>query len=552
MRKNLAALFAMLFILVLLVWALFYTIISRQIRADAESRAQLVAGQIVDSLGAKLAELEQVSILLSGNDSVVRFTQETDPAAYYRLADEVNHVISTSRADQNFIGNMIVYGTDGSFYRFSGTLSNTSCTRVGYLAGLSDQSQHLTLRLEYRNYIGYASTIADSSGNRTGTLVMLVEEERILELIRELALGDSLMVSVSARDEVITTNLPEGRSDTAGYIVTHHIGLTPFEITVSASNRELLSSTYYFSVAALVTAALFGLLILVFVHQMNRRFVSPMLRVMDNVEALDWAKDNSFLPAVQSEEFDTLIERINEMLLRIERQSKAIKSAELRAASAELQKQKAIIVSLKKQINAHFVINTLSTIQVLVEQGDTVRAEGVATDLSALVRYAYAKDDMIGLWNELQMLERYIRIMNVRYSNKIDVCFEADDRLMDTLIPRMLLQPMVENAIVHGFKNRREGCQIQIHATLEGSRAVIAIEDNGIGMDPAAVTALNHSLRLSSDEPPEGIDNIALINIKRQLQAHYGEDASLEIQSELHRGSKILLTFPHSGYPRET
>lgn len=307
----------------------------------------------------------------------------------------------------------------------------------------------------------------------------------------------------------------------------------------------LTASTVYFTIAAAVTALIFGLLIALFVWQMNRRFLTPMLRVMGDVEALDWTERGSFLPPVQNEEFDSLIDRINDMLARIEGQSDEIITAQLRAKNAELQKQKAIIFSLKRQINAHFVINTLSAIRILLEQREVEQAATITNDLSALIRYAYEKDDMIGLWNELQMLKRYTSIMNVRYANKIDLVFDVDDRLMDVLIPRMLLQPIVENAILHGFKNRREGCEIRISAMLADQRMQLSVHDNGAGITAEKQAELRQALNAPEAELPKGIESIALINIWRQLHAHYGAQASLDIQSSPGQGTTVVLTVRH-------
>lgn len=547
MKKNLFALFSALLILVLLVWAAFYAIVSRQIRADAEYRAQLTANQIMDNLSAELAELERLSFLLSSSDTVLRFVQARDTASYYKLANEVSATIATSRVNEDFVGNMILYRADGSFFRFSGNLSNTSCMRVWYLSNQIHTPAHMAVELEYQNYIGYVSAVHDSLGNTIGTLVMLAEEARILDLIHESALGDSLLVTVMARGEVVATNFLEEAGINAHDLAARHIGLTPFEIMVSVREEELSSSMYYFSVAALVTATFFGLLIFVFIGQMNRRVLSPMIRVMQNVEELDWAEGGSYLPSVENEDFDALTSKINDMLLRIEGQSGEIKTAELRATTAELQKQKAIIFSLKKQINAHFVINTLSTIRILVERGDIAYAGIIINDLSALIRYAYEKNDMIDLWSELQMLEYYVSIMNVRHANKIEVIFDVDDRLMDVMLPRMLLQPIVENAILHGHQNKHSNCEIRISAAQKAGQILLSVSDNGIGISNGALNTLRQKLSSVADEPPDGIENIALINIKRQLQAHYGARARLTIESQVQKGTEVILALPYCG-----
>lgn len=198
--------FSALFLVVLLVWAVFYLIVSRQIYAQAETRIDLAANQVMDQLGAELAELEQVSHMLSGSPALLQFAQETDTSAYYLLADRVGGLIENTRINTEFVDHIIVFGANGAFFRFSGRLSNTSCTRIGHLAGRMAAPDHLAVRLGYQNYIGYVSLITDGAGSRRGALVMLVEEEKLLELIRQSAMGESLLVAVLGGGEVVASN----------------------------------------------------------------------------------------------------------------------------------------------------------------------------------------------------------------------------------------------------------------------------------------------------------------------------------------------------------
>lgn len=541
MKNNLTKIFITLFLIVILVWVIFYTVISGQIYEDAEINVGLAAEQIMDNLSAELAELERVSFLLSQREKLLEITKESNAAAYYLLAGNAESIITNSRINQGFVGNIIIYNDLGLYYRFSGKLSNTSCSRLGYLIQEMDLPGHISLELEYQNYIGYISGIYDHAGECTGFLAMLVEEEKILELIRQSALGDTLYVAVTARGETVTSNL--NMPDDPVFISTRHVGLTPFEIIVAADKSALSASTYYFAIAAIATAVIFGLLIFTFIRQINKRFLSPIIKVMDYVEALDWtAADSHLLPAIQNEVFDGLVSKINNMLIRLEEQSGEIQAADLRAKNAELQKQKAIIFSLKKQINAHFVINTLNTIKILIEQNNMLQAQVVTNDLSSMIRYAYEKEDSISIWQELQMLEQYITIMNARYASKIDTVFDVDDRLMDVWIPRMLLQPIVENAIVHGFKKKHEDCEIKITAEKTRDFIRISIQDNGIGMSKEKLEDITQRLASNEKELPDGIDNIALINIKQQLNAYYGNDARIEIHSDPDKGTKVTLT----------
>ena len=545
LRGNLTGLFLLLSMLVIIVWIVFYFIMSRQIYSDAKERVEFTAEQIVNNLSAELANMERVSFLLSRDEDVTAFVSETDASIYFALADNIAAQLEVSRYNPAFVGHVLLYNESGEVYRFSGKLSNVSCSRVNHLTSRMELPEHLVTQLDNTNYIGYASAIYDDYGQQTGTLAMLIEEERILELIAGYAPEQTLLAAIAARGEIIAANTDSfpDQDTTSGYLVRQHVLLTPFDIIVAADEQVLDSSTRYFTIAAVMTAVIFVLLLVLFVRQLNRRFISPMLRVMNEVEAMD-VDLGHHLPATDSEEFDRLIDTINDMLSRLGSRNKALQAAELRTKNAELQRQKAMVFSLKKQINAHFTVNTLNTIQILVEQGEIEQARKMTSNLSSLIRYAYNENEMIGVWDELQMIRNYITIMNIRYQGKITASFDVDDHLMDAKMPRMLLQPIVENAIVHAFKDFTEGCEIQVSAEQRDKGIVISIQDNGHGMDSKAIAALRERLETDDEDTPAGIERIALVNIRRQIASYYGDEGALYIDSAPDTGTVVTVFLP--------
>jgi two-component system sensor histidine kinase YesM len=386
------------------------------------------------------------------------------------------------------------------------------------------------------------------SGRQGGFAVMLVEEEKIQELIARYAQDDELMVNISARGEVIATNataeMSLQRDEASSYLATLHVGLTPFSIEVWADKNAPNINSVTFSLASAVTALAFIILLILFTQLLNRRFLSPMLRVMENVEQLPTTSEGSPLSPVGSEEFDRLIQKINEMLLKLSDNNQQLAAAELRVKNSEIEKQKAVIFSLKKQINAHFTINTLVTVQILTAQGNIVAAADILNKLSALIRYAYADDELISVLDEFQMLEHYVDVMNIRHGDKISAAYDMDDRLMDVKIPRMLLQPLVENAITHGFKDRAKNCVLTVRAALTQEGMTLCVCDNGTSMSSKRRVELAAKLEKESEGAPQGIQNIALVNVRRRLTAYYGGNAAITITSKPGEGTEVRIALP--------
>jgi two-component system sensor histidine kinase YesM len=396
--------------------------------------------------------------------------------------------------------------------------------------------------------------------------VILSERENILDVVRAAAPERSLIVSVIAGDEVIAESY-EKVPDRLKTLSTKQVGLTPFAVQVAVDERRVNTSVRLFTLAAVVTVLIFVLLLLIFMRLLHRRFFTPMLSVIGHVKTLGDSGEKRRLPPVFDAEFDALISGINDMLDRLERGGERLRIAEAKLKNNEIQKQKAIIFSLKKQINAHFTINTLSTVQTLANMGEVNAASQILSKLSSLIRYAYAESEYISVWEELKIIGDYIDVMNIRHNakseerfsllmrsplkredsrnnNNIALVFDVDDRLMDYCMPRMLLQPIIENAITHGFRNRTANCTVEVRAQLSDGTIVISVADNGEGITEEALMSLKGRIDADAIDTPDGIGGIALVNIRRQLRSFYGEAASIHIESTKEQGTIVTLQFP--------
>jgi sensor histidine kinase YesM len=543
MRRNLTILFIALFLIVIFIWILFYNVVSRYIHADAENQVELTANRIMTDLGHEFENLERVVFSLSRYNSVVDFTVEKDRVSYFHLAEQISKLLSGSRYNPDFVNHVVIFNEDSAAYRFSGALSNQASTKVQRMIDRDALPEHLVMASDGINYIGYADGVYNEAGQCTGLIVMLIEEEKILALIDNIVPEQSLLVSVIANGETITANT-QAFLQTMVRPTSRHIGVTSFEILVSANEQSLRASTRYFTIAAVITALMFGALILLFARILNKRFFSPMLRVIKGVEELDENMEGHQLSLIQSEEFDGLIGKVNEMLGRLERRGKAVQVAELRALNADLEKQKAIVFSLKKQINTHFLINTLNQVLNRVGSGDAENAITMLKDLSSVVQYVFNEDDYVLVWDKFQILDNYLTILNIRYEHRITWDMDIDDSLMDEAMPRMLLQPIVENAAFHGLKNRKD-----IYITIKMQRTpehnmLITICDNGQGMTKEKLEDLRAKLEATPENAPDSAQNIALANVKRRLHSYFWDHSKMTIDSTAGAGTEVMLLLP--------
>ena len=204
---------------------------------------------------------------------------------------------------------------------------------------------------------------------------------------------------------------------------------------------------------------------------------------------------------------------------------------ELKVKASELAQQlaSAQLSSLKMQLQPHFLFNTLGAIMVLIQQQKTAQAEGMVEKLGDLLRLTL--DDVeaqeVPLWRELEFLRLYLSIEQVRFEDRLRVRI-APTALSEVLVPHMVLQPIVENAIRHGLGQSEDPVTVEVTATSSNGSVNLTVSDDGPGLVSAK----------------SGRIGIGLTNIRNRLARLYGESAHLALEPGADRGVRVTITLP--------
>jgi two-component system sensor histidine kinase YesM len=205
------------------------------------------------------------------------------------------------------------------------------------------------------------------------------------------------------------------------------------------------------------------------------------------------------------------------------------------------QKRNAEIMALEAQINPHFLYNTLDTIKwtALFHKANNV-AE-MTSMLSRLLHISLGKGrDLITVEEEIEHVKCYIGIQKFRYNFNIDFRIRIGEEVKSAKIPKIILQPIVENAILHGFKDRQEGNAIDIACTMADGKLKFEVSDNGSGMNPDEIDSFKNSRR-KSGEPFTGI---GLKNIDERIKLICGQEYGIEISSRPNAGTTVVIWLP--------
>ena len=205
-----------------------------------------------------------------------------------------------------------------------------------------------------------------------------------------------------------------------------------------------------------------------------------------------------------------------------------------KALAAVAMAHQAQLKMLRYQLNPHFLFNTLNAISTLVLEKDTVSANKMLTKLSSFLRYTLVNQptQKVSLEQEIYTLQLYLEIERVRFEDRLTVEFDVEDIAMAALIPSLILQPHVENAIKYAIAPALDGGTLKIHARKDGKNLVISLEDDGPGMD-------------DPDKPiSTSSSGVGIINTRDRLNQIYGENHTFFIQNIEPRGLRVWMKIP--------
>lgn len=227
-----------------------------------------------------------------------------------------------------------------------------------------------------------------------------------------------------------------------------------------------------------------------------------------------------------SESFNLMMRKIKDLMDKVVEEQETQRKSELKA--------------LQYQINPHFLYNTLDSVVWLIDNNKNKEASEMIVALAKLFRISISRGrNIITIKDELEHARSYLLIQSIRYAGAFEYEFDIDPNVIEYTTLKLILQPMIENAIYHGLKNRIDEGHIKIVAKLVNTKVIFEIIDNGYGMRKEKIAELYENFK-----NPELNDGVGLKNIYLRLKIYYGDEADLQIESELDEGTTIRIIIP--------
>ena len=241
--------------------------------------------------------------------------------------------------------------------------------------------------------------------------------------------------------------------------------------------------------------------------------------------------------------FNNMAKEIDHLVTWIYREQITRKEAELKA--------------LQSQINPHFLFNTLESINWMAQLNNVPEISSTVSDLSTLLEASIGRDDrLITIEEEFMYIDKYIALLKRRFEDRITLNKEVDPQVLYIKIPRLLIQPLIENAVYHGVENSRGKGIITLTASIREDLLIIEVIDNGNGISTDELVKLNKGLEMDNDTYFKSLSNkknksIGIDNVNRRIKLFYGEKYGINLESKLNIYTKVSVTLPAQSYKKE-
>lgn len=406
----------------------------------------------------------------------------------------------------------------------------------------------------YDNYIFATKPLVDTSSNwMYGYVAVVLDEMNIYNKYSQYATEGTQISLISSEGVFLSSSIKQSVSKTnrdtlslAKTTVNDHDGVwtdsqnkvTYISFYLPVYDAYLLEEIdqqvafaplYNIGQLILKVVIIVLLICMLFVYFISRKITRPLSMLVHTMQ-LSKGHDLKFHPMDTNGSYETkvLTEAYNDLIIEIDQHvDNLMHEQKLR--------RKADLSALQMQINPHFLYNTLSSIKYLAKMQKSDQVDQMINSLISILQNTIGStEDKVTIDTEIETLTYYVAINQLRYGDQIKVDYHIHEDCHQLLIPKLIIQPFVENAFFHAFAGRVSG-HINIFVITQGDKLMIEIMDDGIGM------AVEHQLNASKKHHLSGI---GIKNVDERIKLLYGQEYGVHIQSEINYGTSIRITLP--------
>ncbi|WFR65540.1 sensor histidine kinase [Paenibacillus amylolyticus] len=569
--------------------------VERVVERQVEGHTMQLIGKVNEALNSKMENLQNMTYLIAFDPDIAAFMDDNmslnDNAGMESIntdtpgKTEQNRLYGIKQTLQGFttlypeIAGIVLVNASGDYIsnemypRAEQSLiqenwyQKASANPGIFMVLGQPKERNLTTHVRYKDdeIVSVARSITDEASGRVRGVIMIdLKLRSVSQAARNVTLGKSGYVMVTDAEgqsvykpelpliEHIPTDwFPSGESgtftaETEGgtllfmYQSSTFTGWRTVGVFPTRDSISEVRQIQFYVVSFVFVVCLFGLSASLW---FSRSIAQPIFRLMSYMRRAETGNLRPGRWSDRADEIGMLGNSYNRMLAQIRQ---LISLNELR----ERQKRDAEMRSLQEHIKPHFLYNTLDTIHWMARKEGAENVSGMVGALSRLFRIGLSKgQDYIPLHSELEHMTSYMQIQQTRYRDRLQYTLNIPAELRDLFVLKLLLQPLVENAIYHGIKGRRGPGHIRVDARLEHNRLLLTVQDDGAGMSGERLAEMRHLLEaplasLEASSPGITGKSYGMLNVQARLRLSFGEEYGIVLESQEGEGTRVTIIHP--------
>ncbi|PSL36263.1 histidine kinase/DNA gyrase B/HSP90-like ATPase [Planomicrobium soli] len=563
------------FIFVLVIGIVVYVDNTNKMKTQSESMSEVLSTQFSRTIDLYFRDVNQLSLAIFSNPVMQKTLSEYENQSLYEdalIKNNIYPILFNQTYQSPDVKRITIYTNTGTVFDYDksrGMKVSYEPTEKDWMKSLNEigKSSFLLLPTEEvsllngstEEVVSLVRHIYEIPGRRKiGSLKIdidieafekMLKVENVMGLeehLRVLVLSEDGSVIFDDRDELIGEQ--QAKSDllevekrillgkAAPLHGQSYSDFTTWEI-ITLIDDEFITAERNQTLTFIVLSGLaITILIAVISYLLSSSITRPIVTLTKKMEKVENGHLAERMEWTGNREIDLLVRVYNSMLDSVNKLIAEVYESSIAEKNAK-------ISALQSQINPHFLYNTLNVMKAISRVKGVEEVAEISESLSHLFKYSMKDlDKKVFLQEEYGHIQNYMRIQQYRFMNRFIFEKNITDKVKTALIPKLLIQPLVENAVVHGLAYMKRGGVVQLFAHKQGDYLIIEVKDNGAGMSEETLNEVKNNLDIRMIETKEG--GIGLRNIAQRIQLTYGYEYKIEIESEVDKGTTVRVILP--------
>lgn len=543
----------------LIVTQIYYFLSKSNIQSHSTDFIRLFASQLQTTLSNYMTQIENTSRSIYSDPQILAYLgNESEWTTFEKINKKltINRLLSRFADQLPYVEGVMLIGKDGEIYSFGGypdyydesVLSEQLWYRQIWESNgqLVVTPAYLQQNLSGRVYHVFTAgrLIKNQEGQGVGAILFNMTATSLLTRNEHMnAVGqqyDTRIRITNAQGEFIydsTELYTDSRATESFLTISGAPDAGGLNVTVMVPAKKLFEQVEIMKTTTVAILILSALIIALCSIGASYRFTKPIYLLTRNIKYVEEGYYRPLPHTDRNDEIGVLIKTYNLMILKIKHLIEDVYQAEIRRNEARL-------LALQNQINPHWLNNTLESIRMKAHAGGAKEVASMIKALGRLFHLALTHNPCDNrIRDEIEHVELYAHLQNIRYENRFSLVIEMDERLRQSPIINLVFQPIVENSIIHGFYDDSKRYTLTIRSAAKPDATVIQIIDDGAGIPPEKLQAIRRSMEIG-DTGPDDRKSIGLHNVHERIRLHYGVKYGLAIQSSEGLGTTVSISIP--------